>query len=220
MAGWTKAKPQGTTGDITRLNVSKELQPGQTIDIRLVGDYLPRYHYWVKTTEGKSRTVEALCFDRASESFSGGKDPIEGKRDERGQEYKAQFAYAVNVIDRRDGKIKVMELKKTIFNEIVSLASNPKYGDPADPESGYDLTISKEKTGPLPMNVKYSVLPDRTNSPLTKLELDMTLFELAKIYPESNYEKQCTWLQENTSIIAGSSDVPSSDLPDDDDLPM
>ena len=32
--------------------------------------------------------------------------------------------------------------------------------------NGYDITIKKEKTGPLPQNVKYSIIPARGNSPL------------------------------------------------------
>ena len=47
--------------------------------------------------------------------------------------------------------------------------------NPAGEADGYDITIKKEKTGPLPQNVKYSCLPARNNSPLTEEEKGLEL---------------------------------------------
>ena len=70
---------------------------------------------------------------------------------------KPQFSYVCNVIDRSDGQIKLFDLRSTIYSQIVDYATNPDYGNPAGEADGYDITIKKEKTGPLPQNVKYLV---------------------------------------------------------------
>ena len=76
-------------------------------------------------------------------------------------------------------------------------------GIPAGEADGYDITIKKEKTGPLPQNVKYSCLPARNNSPLTEEEKGLELFDLSKIYKRQTYEEQKEWLLQNTSYFAG-----------------
>ena len=95
---------------------------------------------------------------------------------------KPQFSYVCNVIDRADGQIKLFDLRSTIYSQIVDYATNPDYGNPSDDDSGYDLTIKKEKTGPLPQNVKYTCIPARNNAALTEAEKGLELFDLSKIY--------------------------------------
>ena len=56
---------------------------------------------------------------------------------------KPQFSRVCNVIDRTDIKIKLFDLRATIYSQIVDYASNPEYGNPADAEKGYDLTVKK-----------------------------------------------------------------------------
>ena len=38
--------------------------------IRMVGDLLPRYVYWVKGENGKNIPMECLAFDRGTETFN------------------------------------------------------------------------------------------------------------------------------------------------------
>ena len=38
--------------------------------VRLVGDLLPRYVYWIKGENGKNIPMECLSFDRNSETFN------------------------------------------------------------------------------------------------------------------------------------------------------
>ncbi len=38
--------------------------------VRMVGDLLPRYVYWVKGENGKNIPMECLSFDRATETFN------------------------------------------------------------------------------------------------------------------------------------------------------
>ena len=172
--------------------------------IRLVGNVLPRYVYWIVTNEGKKRPIECISFDRESESFNGSRqDPMQ-EIDSSIYSEKPVFAYVCNAIDRSDGQVKLVDLKKTIYNSIIDLAKNPEYGNPAHPDSGYDVTIKKEKTGPLAQNVKYHVTPGRNSSPLTEEEKAMELFELDTIFKTQTYEEQKKWLIENTSYFTNS----------------
>jgi len=203
MVAWDKAKGNTSSGggarrEIERLNINV----GDT-KVRLIGDVLPRYVYWVVTTEGKKMPVECLRFSRDSETFNDSlKDPMKEVPEDIYAE-KPQFAYVCNVIDRADNKVKIFDLRSTIYKQIVDYATNPDYGNPADAQTGYDITIKKEKTGPLPQNVKYSVIPARSNSALSDADKKLELFELDKIYKRQNYEEQKTWLIQNTAYFAG-----------------
>lgn len=202
MVSWDKAKGN-TGGGGQRREIERLTLPIGDTKIRLIGEVLPRYVYWVVTSEGKKMPVECLQFDRQIEGFNNNaKDPVK-EIDEDVYSDKPQFAYVCNVIDRSDNKIKIFDLRSTIYKQIVDYATNPDYGNPADDDAGYDITIKKEKTGPLPQNVKYSVIPARSNSALSEAEKSGDLFELDKIYKRQSYEEQKEWLLQNTAYFAG-----------------
>jgi hypothetical protein len=69
------------------------------------------------------------------------------------------------------------------------------------PDNGYDVTIRKEKTGPLPQNVKYTVMPSRSTVPLTGAEREIEMYNLDSIFKRQSYEEQKKWLLENTSLF-------------------
>lgn len=204
MVSWDQAKGKQASGNQNKLREIERLSMsiGDT-KVRLVGEVMPRYCYWVVTTEGKKMPVECLQFNRQTESFdNSAQDPFK-EIDEAIFADKPQFSYVCNVIDRADGKIKLFDLRSTIYSQIVDYATNPDYGNPAGDDDGYDITIKKEKTGPLPQNVKYSCLPARNNSPLTVDEKALELYDLSKIYKRQTYEEQKEWLLKNTSYFAG-----------------
>jgi hypothetical protein len=203
MVSWDKAKGNAGSGSGQRREIERLTLPIGDTKIRLIGEVLPRYVYWVVTSEGKKMPVECLQFDRQTEGFNNNaKDPMK-EIDEDIYSDKPQFAYVCNVIDRKDNKIKIFDLRSTIYKQIVDYATNPDYGNPADDDTGYDITIKKEKTGPLPQNVKYSVIPARSNSSLSEAEKSAELFELDKIYKRQSYEEQKEWLLQNTAYFAG-----------------
>ncbi len=164
---------------------------------RLVGDVLRRYVYWVRTPANNPVLFECLSFNREQEKFLNKEvdhvptyypyklddkgNPVEDtKKPGQYMRMTPAWGYIVNVIDRSDGKLKTMYLKKTFFEEIKKLAmkKNPQtqqiFGDPTNPVTGYDQVIHKEKTGPLPINVKYSVdsfAPMSYAIPLTEAEI-------------------------------------------------
>lgn len=63
--------------------------------------------------------------------------------------------------------------------------------------------MKKEKTGPLPQNVKYTVIPARSSKALSPEEREMELFDLSKIFKRQTYDEQKQWLLENTTLFAG-----------------
>jgi hypothetical protein len=174
-----------------------------TVKFRLVGDVLPRYVYWVVTTEGKKFPVECLEFIRDTEKL----DPTQKNPfSEIPQEIykdKPQFAYVCNVIDRADGKVKLLDLKSTVYKQIIALAQDPEYGNPADPVTGYDISIKKEKTGNLPQNVKYTCTPRPGTKPLTEEEKALQLYDLGVMFKRPTYLEQKEWLIKNTTYFVG-----------------
>jgi len=122
--------------------------------VRIVGGILPRYIYWLKGTNNKDIPVECLAFDRDLEKFA-------NKETDHVPEFfptvKCSWSYSVNCIDPKDGKVKVLNLKKKLFEQIVTAAED--LGDPTDPDTGWDVVFKRAKTGPLPFNVEYTLKP-------------------------------------------------------------
>lgn len=200
MVSWTEAKKPSTTNnrEIERVKIPT----GGSVKLRLLGPLLPRYTHWVQTPDGK-RTIECLSFNRDTQQFDISKDPIKELTTEQYPDRdKPTFAYMTNVLDRSTKTIKLYELKRTTYDQIVKLAMNPEYGDPSDPVKGYDITIDNQKTGPKPMNVKYTVTPSRQATPLTEEEKNLDLYNLDILFKRPTYEDQKEWLLKNTSLFS------------------
>lgn len=120
--------------------------------VRIFGGVLPRYVYWIKGTNNKDIPVECLAFDREEERFNNKEvDHVTSYF----PELKCSWSYSVNCIDPRDGKAKVLNLKKKLFEQILTAAED--LGDPTDPDTGWDIVFKRVKTGPLPFNVEYTL---------------------------------------------------------------
>ena len=118
--------------------------------MRLVGDILARYVYWIKGENEKNIPMECLSFDRNSERFNNvEKDWVR----EYYPDLKCGWSYATQCID--GGKVKVVNLKKKLWEQIITAAED--LGDPTDPETGWDVCFKRVKTGPLPYNVEYQL---------------------------------------------------------------
>ena len=120
--------------------------------MRLVGDVLARYVYWIEGENGKNIPLECLSFDRNAERFTN----IE--KDWVRQYYpdlKCGWSYAMQCIDPADSKVKVVNLKKKLWEQIITAAED--LGDPTDVTTGWDICFKRVKTGPLPYNVEYQL---------------------------------------------------------------
>lgn len=120
--------------------------------LRIVGDILARYVYWVKGENGKDIPLECLAFDRNEERFN-------NKEKDWVREYypdlKCGWSYATQAIDFSDNTVKVVNLKKKLWEQIITAAED--LGDPTDPDTGWDINFKRVKTGPLPYNVEYQL---------------------------------------------------------------
>ena len=118
--------------------------------MRVVGDILARYVYWIKGENEKNIPMECLSFDRNSERFNNvEKDWVR----EYYPDLKCGWSYATQCIE--GGKVKVVNLKKKLWEQIITAAED--LGDPTDPDTGWDICFKRVKTGPLPYNVEYQL---------------------------------------------------------------
>tara|TARA_Y100000389_G_C17450048_1_gene514150 strand:- start:963 stop:1592 length:630 start_codon:yes stop_codon:yes gene_type:complete len=120
-------------------------------EVRLIGDVLARYVYWLEGKNGKNIPFECLSFDRNEERFN-------NKEKDWVREYhpdlKCGWSYAMQCLDQ--GQVKIINLKKKLFEAILQAAQDG-LGDPTDPETGWDVKFKRVKTGPLPYNVEYQL---------------------------------------------------------------
>jgi hypothetical protein len=163
--------------------VSYEYKDGENT-IRLIGGVLPRYVYWVKGTNNKDIPIECLAFSREKEKFDNlEKDWVP----EFHPDLKCSWSYAVNCIDPKDGSVKVLNLKKKLFEQIITAAED--LGDPTDPETGWDVVFRRVKTGPLAYNVEYTLQVLRCKPrKLTDQELELAekALPIDEKYPRAN----------------------------------
>jgi hypothetical protein len=155
--------------------------------IRLVGDVLPKYDYWVNYA-GKSLPFECLSYNRAKERFDNiEKDHVK----DMFPDLQCGWAYAMQCIDLKTGKLQVFNLKKKLFQAIMELAKD--LGDPTDPVTGWDIYFTKVSTGSKAFNVEYRLQERKcTNRALnaTELALIANLKSMEDIMPRATPEEQ------------------------------
>lgn len=157
-----------THGSAVKGNDSYKFKDGDNV-IRLFGEIVPRYIYWVKGRENKDVPMECLSFDRSKEKFT-------NKEHDYVREYfpdlKCGWAYVMQGFVPGENKPLVINLKKKLFEQILTAAED--LGDPTDPVTGYDIMFKKVKTGSLAYNVEYTlqVLKLKPRA-LTEAELEL-----------------------------------------------
>ena len=168
--------------------------------VRLVGDILPRYVYWINGENNKNIPMECLGFNRDTETF-------ENKETDWVRKYhpekKCGWAYAIQCI--HDGEVKVLNLKKKLLEQIMLAAE--ELGDPTDPETGWDVHFKRVKTGPQVYNVEYQlqVLKCKVRA-LDKDEAALVagLQSMDDILPRPTADSQKEFLENLMSESAGS----------------
>ena len=136
--------------------------------VRLFGNILARYVYWVKGTNGKNIPMECLEFNRVTEKFDKAeKDWVR----EFYPDLKCGWAYSMMCLDGTTPKI--FNFKKKLFEQIMTNIED--LGDPTDPEMGWILKFSKKKNGPLPINMEYTIQTmkcSKSKGPLSPEEVE------------------------------------------------
>jgi hypothetical protein len=157
--GWGDVKEPGTGGNVDFM----KLQSGQN-QLRIVGRPSLIEIHWEKAVDGTTKKV--ICPGAGCPVCKGGHVPM--------------ARYQVQVIDRADGKIKVLEGGPTIFNSIKSYAMDADYGDPTK----YDMKVKKEGSG---RETKYTIVAAPKKSDVKPEELK--LMEESKSLEEVNKPK-------------------------------
>lgn len=117
---------------------------------RIVSPVIPQYKYWLTTKDGMAVPMDCLGFDREQEKFTNKeKDWVRHYFPDK----KCSWAYASFVLDRGDGKLKLIDHKKKLFEQIILAAK--RLGDPTDWDNGWDVVVERVRTGPKPYNVEY-----------------------------------------------------------------
>lgn len=194
----------GSTG--TKADTYKYVDGEQKV--RLFGDILPRYLFWVPNPKGTPRElpVEALQYDRNTESWDNSlPEPVK----EQYPDLKPKWSYA-SLCMTENGEIKVFPFKRTLFNQIIDAAET--LGDPTDLENGWWIVFKKKKTGPSPLNVEYSL--DALKCQKEKGPLEAKLAEKAKehatieeVYPRPTEDQ----VRQNLNNIMSSGDSETVD---------
>ena len=100
----------------------------------------------------KNIPMECLSFDRNTETFN-------NKEHDHVRDFypdlKCGWAYAVQAIDYSDKSVKVVNLKRKLFDQI--LVAMEDLGNPTDTETGWDIFFKRLKTGPQVFNVEYQL---------------------------------------------------------------
>lgn len=172
--------------------------------VRIFGDILPRYVYWVKGTNNKDIPIECLAFSREKEKFDNMEtDHVPGFY----PDLKCSWSYAVKCIDPADGKAKVLNLKKKLFESILNAAED--LGDPTDPDTGWDIVFKRTKTGPLAFNVSYDLMVLKCKPrALTDEEREAiaTAKAIDEEYPRQSAEEQLKLLEKLAAGHEGDED--------------
>lgn len=172
--------------------------------IRLVGDLCARYVYWIKGENDKPLPFECLAFNRQTEAFDNAeKDWVPTYY----PDLKCGWAYAIQGIDLATGELKVVNLKKKLLGQIMDAADQLER-DPTDPDNGFDIVFTKKKTGPLPINVEYSVQVLKSKPrPLTDAERELIkdLKSMDEVLTRPTPDAQKALLDKLTSGATGES---------------
>ncbi len=117
---------------------------------RILREPITGYEYWV---DANGQIVE-----RGKMSGEGGK-PMRLKEDAKftNEQIGAMKMFAAMVVwNYKAEKIQILQVKQVkIMNALDGLYDSKDWGDVTD----YDIAITKEKTGPKPIDVEYTVLP-------------------------------------------------------------
>lgn len=101
--------------------------------VRLVGDLLARYVYWIPGENNKPLPFECLAFNRSTEKFDNKEvDHVKTFH----PDLKCSWAYAIQCIDLATGELKILNLKKKLMSQIMDAADQLER-DPTDPDTGY-----------------------------------------------------------------------------------
>jgi hypothetical protein len=169
-SAWGEVAKGGNKGKSNINNL--KLENGKPVDVRFVSAPKKFYKYFVGTKS-------AICADPENCSV----------RKKYGQQFEPGLRYAIVVIDRTDGQVKLFETAPSVLKPVAAWGERRKR-NPADPQLGLDWTITR--TGEK-KNTRYEVVAGDP-TPLTEAEqaaITAAGYDLEKLFkatPDSEIE--------------------------------
>jgi hypothetical protein len=112
-----------------------------TNQFRVLSSAIVGFEYWTEDAGGKRRPHRVKTSAELPTDI----------------ETTAKHFWAFVVYNYETKSVQILELTQvTIQRAIKALVANPKWGDPKE----YDLVVTKTRTGNLPRDVEYSVMPE------------------------------------------------------------
>ena len=132
-SNFTKTKGSSDSNKI----VYAKLVNGVPFQFRVYGNVLRSYAYWLKSPAGKSAKFENLGFNRETEKFDGAeRDAVRelgltelNTYTKKIEPIKSKRAYAIQVLNRATNQLEVLDLKKSIFDGMISYMSDMEIED-------------------------------------------------------------------------------------------
>lgn len=147
-----------------------------TTQIRLVGDLLPGYAYWLKNSLNKDRKFDNLAFNPATERWDSGQPDVVKEfgfteRNEKGETVpmKSKRNYQIQILNRASGKLEVMSLSKSMFDSIVAYCRDTGVTDVGSLELFIDKTGDQARWSSIRYNLNQ-VKTMQFNSQPAKVE--------------------------------------------------
>ena len=147
-----------------------------TTQIRLVGDLLPGYAYWLKNSLNKDRKFDNLAFNPATERWDSGQPDVVKEfgfteRNEKGEivPMKSKRNYQIQILNRASGKLEVMSLSKSMFDSIVAYCRDTGVTDVGSLELFIDKTGDQARWSSIRYNLNQ-VKTMQFNSQPAKVE--------------------------------------------------
>lgn len=147
-----------------------------TTQIRLVGDLLPGYAYWLKNSLNKDRKFDNLAFNPATERWDSGQPDVVKEfgfteRNDKGETVpmKSKRNYQIQILNRASGKLEVMSLSKSMFDSIVAYCRDTGVTDVGSLELFIDKTGDQARWNSIRYNLNQ-VKTIQFNSQPAKVE--------------------------------------------------
>lgn len=179
MGGWQPEKKSKGTSDSTTYQKTSyfHLEDGESVDFRFMMEPIRR---WVHKITVNKKQYPASCIE----------SPTKCPAHQKGM--KAQRVMAANVLDRRDGKVKLYEFSNKSLEKINSVMDTVKTLRPEfETPLMFDIKISRKGKGK--EDTTYSFGLGANMNPITDAEKALTQTDLEQYYAE-NKERMETLL--------------------------
>ena len=121
------------------------------------------------------------------------------------RQIKPRKRYYTNVVDRRDGSVKILSMGMKLFGKILDCFFDEDYGDITSLEEGWDFKVVKDTQGQWPNYDKSGPKPKQSKAG-TKKEASEWMDELHDIHglvKVAGYDDLKTMAMELETLVAG-----------------